>query len=153
MSIWLWVLGLILLGVAIYVKRSTLYGYLYFVGYHVVVSERFGYPKHLKLIDPKLHPNKVPHTAKIEPTVLVGDDGLSGGISILPVAILEDNYSYLIVCERTGQCAVVDPADPYVVLDAIDEWNRSRSGGGENKQNGGGGGIQLTHILTTHRHW
>ena len=37
------------------------------------------------------------------------------GVKIVPIAILEDNYSYLIVDTVTNNSVVVDPADPGAV--------------------------------------
>ena len=32
--------------------------------------------------------------------------------TVFTLSILDDNYSYLIICNATKLCAVVDPADP-----------------------------------------
>ena len=37
------------------------------------------------------------------------------GVKIVPIAVLDDNYSYLIVDTVTNAAAVVDPADPAAV--------------------------------------
>ncbi len=57
-------------------------------------------------------------------------------MDIRQVAILQDNYSHLLVDREAGCVAAVDPAEPEVVLAAID-----------------GLGLPLTHILCTHHHW
>lgn len=54
-------------------------------------------------------------------------------IEILPC--LFDNYSYLIICEETRDAALVDPAEYYPVVQAIDGRN-----------------IQLKSIFCTHHH-
>ena len=48
---------------------------------------------------------------------------------------MDNNYAYLLIDKATKACAVVDPADPYAVLRAVDS-----------------AGCTLTHILTTHHH-
>lgn len=37
------------------------------------------------------------------------------GVKIVPIAVLDDNYSYLIIDTVTNTAAVVDPADPAAV--------------------------------------
>ena len=37
------------------------------------------------------------------------------GVKIVPIAVLDDNYSYLIIDTVTNAAAVVDPADPAAV--------------------------------------
>ena len=37
------------------------------------------------------------------------------GVKIVPIAVLDDNYSYLIIDTTTNSAAVVDPADPAAV--------------------------------------
>jgi hydroxyacylglutathione hydrolase len=39
---------------------------------------------------------------------------------IIPVACLKDNYAYLVVCDETNECAVVDPSEAAPVLAAIE---------------------------------
>eukprot|EP01006_Ploeotia_vitrea_P013213 TRINITY_DN34669_c0_g1_i1.p1 TRINITY_DN34669_c0_g1~~TRINITY_DN34669_c0_g1_i1.p1 ORF type:complete len:326 (-),score=15.40 TRINITY_DN34669_c0_g1_i1:177-1154(-) len=75
-----------------------------------------------------LHPRMEDRHSKCMPTNLPG-------ITILPIAILADNYAYTIVCNETKKAVVVDAADPDVVLKSIPE------------------GAELTHVLTTHKHW
>lgn len=55
-------------------------------------------------------------------------------IKLIPVH--NDNYSYLIIDEVTRQAAVIDPAEPGPVLDAITSAK-----------------VTLTAILCTHHHW
>lgn len=52
------------------------------------------------------------------------------------VPILEDNYAYLLIDEKTKTCAAVDPSEPEKVIKAAKEH-----------------GVQITHVLTTHSHW
>ena len=60
------------------------------------------------------------------------------GMQVLPIPVLVDNYCYLIWCESTQEAAVVDPADPGVVYNAILAHNPP---------------LKLTTIIATHKHW
>lgn len=40
---------------------------------------------------------------------------LPTGIKIIPISVLSDNYSYLVIDTTTGVAVVVDPADPQTV--------------------------------------
>lgn len=62
--------------------------------------------------------------------------GTEAGFQVEQVAILMDNYCYLVIDNATRHAAVIDPAEPDVVSSRIDEL-----------------GVQLTHILATHHHW
>jgi len=55
-------------------------------------------------------------------------------ISILPA--FEDNYIYILICEKTGKTAVVDPGDGDVVLRHCEEKD-----------------LKIDAILNTHHHW
>ncbi|KAF6142998.1 hypothetical protein GIB67_041066 [Kingdonia uniflora] len=58
-------------------------------------------------------------------------------MKIIEIPCLEDNYSYLIIDEKSGEAAVVDPVEPQKVLESA-------------KLNG----VQhLKLVLTTHHHW
>ena len=59
-------------------------------------------------------------------------------MEIHTVPLLEDNYSYIVVDTATREAAVVDPAEPQVVLDAVAKVSPP---------------IRLTTILCTHNHW
>src|SRR5438105_2614085 len=37
---------------------------------------------------------------------------------VVPVPCLKDNYAYLVVCEATGQAAIVDPGEAAPVIEA-----------------------------------
>lgn len=37
------------------------------------------------------------------------------GMKIIPISVLSDNYSYIIIDTTSGVAAVVDPADPQTV--------------------------------------
>ncbi|XP_068263633.1 probable hydrolase PNKD isoform X1 [Nyctibius grandis] len=58
------------------------------------------------------------------------------GVKILPIPVLSDNYSYLVIDTDSGQAAVIDPSDPLAVQAAIEEE-----------------GVMLEAILCTHKHW
>ncbi|PLW28432.1 hypothetical protein PCANC_11510 [Puccinia coronata f. sp. avenae] len=60
----------------------------------------------------------------------------SGNMRIVPVPVREDNYSYLIIDEKTNLAAVVDPCEPKDVIKAAQAENVTLSG----------------TILTTHHH-
>jgi hydroxyacylglutathione hydrolase len=54
---------------------------------------------------------------------------------IVPVPCLSDNYAYLVICEGTGEAAVVDPSESAPVLAAVDRE-----------------GVRLKAIWCTHHH-
>ncbi|KAM9710112.1 putative hydrolase PNKD [Menidia menidia] len=58
------------------------------------------------------------------------------GIKIIPISVLSDNYSYLIIDTSSSVAVVVDPADPQIVQSVLEEE-----------------GVMLEAILCTHKHW
>lgn len=56
-------------------------------------------------------------------------------IRVIPIPMLDDNYSYLLIDEN-GVCAVVDPAEPKKALAAAEKH-----------------GVTIAVVLTTHKHW
>ena len=44
---------------------------------------------------------------------------MTAGCRVVPVACLQDNYAYLVVCEATGEAAVVDPSEAAPVEAAL----------------------------------
>ena len=54
---------------------------------------------------------------------------------IVPMPCLSDNYAYLVVCERTGEAAVVDASEAEPVLEAVKRE-----------------GVELVAIWSTHHH-
>ncbi|XP_068615096.1 probable hydrolase PNKD [Brachionichthys hirsutus] len=58
------------------------------------------------------------------------------GIKIIPMAVLSDNYSYLVMDTASSIAVVVDPADPEAVQAVLREE-----------------GVTLEAILCTHKHW
>ncbi|XP_041663463.1 probable hydrolase PNKD isoform X2 [Cheilinus undulatus] len=57
-------------------------------------------------------------------------------IKIIPISVLSDNYSYLIIDTASSVAVVVDPADPQTVQAVLEEE-----------------GVMLEAILCTHKHW
>ena len=57
-------------------------------------------------------------------------------LQIERIPTLQDNYTYLIVCEASGEAAVVDAPEEEPVLRRIDE-----------------SGARVTKILSTHHHY
>ncbi|TRY82800.1 hypothetical protein DNTS_025569 [Danionella cerebrum] len=58
------------------------------------------------------------------------------GIKIIPVPILSDNYSYVVIDTASNMAVVVDPADPQPVQECLEEE-----------------GVALQAVLCTHKHW
>ncbi|NXG03163.1 PNKD hydrolase, partial [Sakesphorus luctuosus] len=58
------------------------------------------------------------------------------GVKILPIPVLSNNYSYLVIDTGSSRAAVVDPSDPLAVQAAIEEE-----------------GVMLEAIFCTHKHW
>src|ERR1700691_44285 len=54
---------------------------------------------------------------------------------VLPIPCLKDNYAYLLVCEKTGEAAVVDVSESEPVLAAVKRE-----------------GVKLVAIWSTHHH-
>jgi len=55
---------------------------------------------------------------------------------IVPVPVLEDNYSYLIIDDKTKHAIAVDPAQPEKVIAAAEKE-----------------GVEIKTVATTHHHW
>src|ERR1051325_10679447 len=58
-------------------------------------------------------------------------------MKITQIPLLRDNYGYLLVCERTGSTAIVDPSESEPVLRRLEAVD---------------GSAKLTAILNTHHH-
>uniref|UniRef100_A0A8C9NGE6 PNKD metallo-beta-lactamase domain containing n=1 Tax=Serinus canaria TaxID=9135 RepID=A0A8C9NGE6_SERCA len=58
------------------------------------------------------------------------------GVKILPIPVLSNNYSYLVIDTGSSQAAVIDPSDPLAVQAAIEQE-----------------GVILEAIFCTHKHW
>ncbi|CAJ0875862.1 11148_t:CDS:2 [Entrophospora sp. SA101] len=49
-------------------------------------------------------------------------------MKIIPIPVLDDNYSYLVIDEKTNEGAIVDPVEPSKILLVIED-NKDHSGG------------------------
>ncbi|XP_034042686.1 probable hydrolase PNKD [Thalassophryne amazonica] len=58
------------------------------------------------------------------------------GVKIIPISVLSDNYSYLVIDVTSSVAVVIDPADPQMVQAVLKEE-----------------GVMLEAILCTHKHW
>ncbi|XP_030065087.1 probable hydrolase PNKD [Microcaecilia unicolor] len=58
------------------------------------------------------------------------------GVKIVPIPVLSDNYSYLVIDTMSRVAVVVDPSDPRAVQMSLEEE-----------------GVTLEAILCTHKHW
>ncbi|KAF6362009.1 PNKD metallo-beta-lactamase domain containing [Rhinolophus ferrumequinum] len=58
------------------------------------------------------------------------------GVKVLPIPVLSDNYSYLIIDTQARLAVAVDPSDPQAVQASIEKE-----------------GVTLVAILCTHKHW
>uniref|UniRef100_A0A8D0HI36 PNKD metallo-beta-lactamase domain containing n=1 Tax=Sphenodon punctatus TaxID=8508 RepID=A0A8D0HI36_SPHPU len=67
---------------------------------------------------------------------LVPQPVLFSGVKILPIPVLSNNYSYLVIDTYSSRAAAVDPSDPLAVQAAIEKE-----------------GVTLEAILCTHKHW
>ncbi|XP_055472495.1 probable hydrolase PNKD isoform X1 [Psammomys obesus] len=61
---------------------------------------------------------------------------LFNGVKVLPIPVLSDNYSYLIIDTQAGLAVAVDPSDPRAVQASIEKER-----------------VNLVAILCTHKHW
>lgn len=66
----------------------------------------------------------------------------TSALLIVPIPIFGDNYAYAIISLRTQKMALVDPADPETCLTYLERFRRYT-----------GLPLQLTEVLTTHKHW
>ncbi len=57
-------------------------------------------------------------------------------MEIITIPCLQDNFSYLLICPKTGEAAVVDPSEADPVRKEINHQN-----------------VKMTTILNTHHHW
>ncbi|XP_018408067.1 PREDICTED: probable hydrolase PNKD isoform X2 [Nanorana parkeri] len=58
------------------------------------------------------------------------------GVKVVPIPVLSDNYSYLVIDTTSSQAVAVDPSDPVAVQAYLDRE-----------------GVTLEAILCTHKHW
>ncbi|MCH2265804.1 MAG: hydroxyacylglutathione hydrolase [SAR324 cluster bacterium] len=57
-------------------------------------------------------------------------------MKIVTIPCLQDNFAYLLICEKTQHAAIVDPSEAIPVQKAVQQH-----------------GVRLTAILNTHHHW
>ncbi|KAI8876985.1 hydroxyacyl glutathione hydrolase [Backusella circina FSU 941] len=57
-------------------------------------------------------------------------------MKIIPISVLEDNYSYILIDDKSKEAAVIDPVEPIKILNVISQT-----------------GAKLTSVFTTHHHW
>jgi hypothetical protein len=97
---------------------------LFPVGYYLYTT-RLGYLLHLRQLSKKRH---TPHSTT-QPLSL-------SGFTVIPLAILDDNYCYVVVDDTSKIAVAIDSADPEAVKRCVQEKN-----------------ISLKALLTTHKHW
>lgn len=42
-------------------------------------------------------------------------------MKVIPIPVLEDNYSYILVDDKTKEAAVVDPVEPSKILNVLSQ--------------------------------
>ncbi|KAI9481592.1 MAG: hydroxyacylglutathione hydrolase [Benjaminiella poitrasii] len=57
-------------------------------------------------------------------------------MKIIPVPALEDNYSYILIDDKSKEAAVIDPVEPIKILNVISQT-----------------GAKLSSVFVTHHHW
>ena len=58
------------------------------------------------------------------------------GLEVERIPTLSDNYTYLVICDETGEAAIVDAPEAEPVVQRVDQR-----------------GVRVTQILSTHHHW
>jgi hypothetical protein len=100
------------------------------------------------------------------PSTSFDHDILDGAATVITIPFLKDNYAYILMDKHTGECAVVDPADPKVVMHVWHaltlRWQHQNS---EFHTNTEGDqdfnktkkafppALRLKYVLTTHKHF
>ncbi|XP_069792085.1 probable hydrolase PNKD isoform X2 [Narcine bancroftii] len=101
---------------------------LFRIAYSLYTKTRLGYIFHKKQLKRTREHYPSGHSV-VCPRII-------NGVKILPVPILSDNYSYLIVDVASNLAVAIDPADPEIIQACLEEE-----------------GATLEAILTTHKHW
>ncbi|KAJ3591954.1 hypothetical protein NHX12_007084 [Muraenolepis orangiensis] len=101
---------------------------LFRIAYTLYTKTRLGYLFYKRQIKKAREQYPTGHTT--------GQPMVMNGIKIVPVPVLSDNYSYLVIDTSSGEAVAVDPADPQAVQAAILEEQAT-----------------LKAILCTHKHW
>uniref|UniRef100_A0ABM5F7L6 Probable hydrolase PNKD n=1 Tax=Pogona vitticeps TaxID=103695 RepID=A0ABM5F7L6_9SAUR len=101
---------------------------LFRIGYNLYAHTRLGYLFYRRQV--KKARERYPHGHSLPQPVVFS------GVKILPIPVLSNNYSYLVI-DTGSNCAVaVDPSDPLAVQSVIEEEK-----------------VTLEAILCTHKHW
>ncbi|OQS00846.1 hydroxyacylglutathione hydrolase, mitochondrial-like isoform X1 [Achlya hypogyna] len=103
-----------------------------------VANSPLYYYMHLRAIDTW-------HAAPGHKIVSFENDALDGAAAIVTVPFLADNYAYILIDKASGDCAVVDPADPIAVIDVWREVALRYADTGVS--------LRLKYVLTTHKHY
>ena len=115
--------------------RTTLINKVLFPpAYKLYTSRIVGYTFHsLAFMSSSTNPSKAHSIIDAVKTYGEGD----GAFQVVPIPVLGDNFSYLLLHKHSKTCALVDPADPHPVTQVLEQHSD----------------YKLTHILTTHKHW
>ncbi|XP_075789125.1 putative thioesterase PNKD isoform X2 [Pelodiscus sinensis] len=98
------------------------------IGYSLYTRTKLGYLFYKRQM--KRARDRFPHGHSIPQPVVFS------GVKILPIPVLSNNYSYLVIDTCSNAAAAVDPSDPLAVQAAIEQE-----------------GVTLEAILCTHKHW
>ncbi|XP_074857575.1 putative thioesterase PNKD [Carettochelys insculpta] len=98
------------------------------IGYSLYARTRLGYLFYKRQV--KKARERYPHGHSVPQPLMFR------GVKILPIPVLSNNYSYLVIDTCSNTAAVVDPSDPLAVQAAIEQE-----------------GVTLQAILCTHKHW
>ncbi|KAL7890640.1 hypothetical protein AOLI_G00001160 [Acnodon oligacanthus] len=101
---------------------------LFWIAYSLYTRTKLGYVFYKRQMKKAREKYPAGHS-RAQPTTI-------NGIKIIPVPVLSDNYSYVIIDTASNLAAVVDPADPQFVQACLEEE-----------------GVTLEAILCTHKHW
>ncbi|XP_050969380.1 probable hydrolase PNKD [Labeo rohita] len=101
---------------------------LFWIAYSLYTRTRLGYIFHKRQMRKARERYPAGHS-RTQPTII-------NGIKIIPVPILSDNYSYVVIDTTSNMAVVVDPADPQPVQACLEEE-----------------GVVLQAVLCTHKHW
>ncbi|XP_026874239.2 probable hydrolase PNKD [Electrophorus electricus] len=101
---------------------------LFWIAYSLYSRTKLGYMFHKRQMKKAREKFPTGHS-RTQPTTI-------NGVKIIPVPVLSDNYSYVIIDTASRLAAVVDPADPKSVQACLEEE-----------------GVTLEAIFCTHKHW
>ncbi|XP_064419957.1 probable hydrolase PNKD [Latimeria chalumnae] len=101
---------------------------LFRIAYTLYTKTKLGYMFYKRQVKKAREHHPTGHSVT-QPTVL-------NGVKIIPISVIEDNYSYLIIDTTSDTAVAVDPSDPQVVQAILEQE-----------------GATLEAILCTHKHW